>query len=161
MWSSVVSKIGRKSESYIAILKVLPGINKGSVYLSVAGVKRYPSVILSLSYALSLSLCLILMSTMTARKADQLSVATSFTWNHKSSSVLFYGHLQRQSLAKATIFSLGCLQSLWISRLVSSVHSASTLKERFPSPCWRILKLFLWERSNSEGPREFLANHCS
>lgn len=68
MRNSVVNKIVRKSESYVTILKSLPGINKGNVYLNIAGIKRHHRVILSLSHALSLYLCLIHISTMTAVK---------------------------------------------------------------------------------------------
>lgn len=145
MWSYVITKIGRRSESYVAILKTLPSINKGSVHLNIAGIKRYHSVIPSLSHALSLCSWLIPIS-MTACKAEQLTVAKSSVWNPKSSSILYYWHLQSQNLAKATVFSLACLQSLriqpQISRFISFIHCTSTLKECFASPCWWTLKPF-------------------
>lgn len=149
MWGYAATRIGRKSKAYVGIFKSLPGINKENVYLNVGGIKRDHSVLLSLSHALSFCFCLIRFSTMTACKAEQFrAVKSSHEIDLKSSSILFHRHLQSQNLARATIFSLACRQSLWIqiAGLISFIHYVSSLKKLFASPCWWALKSFFKEK---------------
>lgn len=133
-------KLAAISELYAAILKSLYQ-EKECVSLNAAGIK-VPQCLCHCVYAwYAFSQCLHV-------KLNNLVLLNPL---HE---LLFHWHLQNQNLARATIFSLADLQSLWIqlqiARLVSFICCASSLKKLFTAPCWLTLKAFFFFKWKEE-----------